>query len=315
MTNALLSLSLHGPEVRDNLSFLQRSFHLAPPAVSFEFFPPKSLEMEAKLLQSIHVLAPLQPRFVSVTYGAGGSTRARTHQTVKRILADTNLTPAAHLTCVQHSRAEIRAIAQEYWDAGVRHIVALRGDAPGNGYAPGPDELPYADHLVRELKQVADFDISVAAYPEKHPTAASLDADIEHLKRKIDAGANRAITQFFFEVDVYLRFLEKVQKAGITAEIVPGILPVTNVAQLKKFAAMCGTNVPAWLGNLFEGLDEKPELRMLVSAYVAAEQCRLLALAGVENFHFYTLNRAELTLAICHVLGVREQDLGAKKTA
>lgn len=286
------------------VEYLRSGFARPVPQVSFEFFPPKSLEMEAKLLQSIHTLAPLNPRFVSITYGAGGTTRARTHQTVHRILRDTPLTPAAHFTCVQHTRGDIRAIAEDYWQGGVRHIVALRGDAPA-GHDMSQDEIRYADQLVKELRAIADFDISVAAYPEKHPEAASAEADLDHLKRKFDAGANRAITQFFFDVDVYLRFLERTRKAGIEAEIVPGILPVTNVAQLKRFAAMCGASVPDWLGTLFEGLDEKPELRNLVAAYVAAEQCRLLSLAGVEHFHFYTLNRAELTSAICHILGLR----------
>jgi methylenetetrahydrofolate reductase (NADPH) len=287
-------------------AYLRSGFTRPVPQVSFEFFPPKSLETEAKLLQSIHVLAPLKPRFVSVTYGAGGSTRERTHQTVRRILSDTELTPAAHLTCVGHSRAELRDIAQSYWDAGVRHIVALRGDRP-HGTTAVDGEILYADQLVSELRSIAEFDISVACYPETHPEATSAEDDIDHLKRKLDAGATRAITQFFFDTDVYLRFLERTQKAGITAEIVPGILPVTNVAQLKRFAAMCGAAVPDWLGALFEGLDEKPELRNLVAAYVAVEQCRLLSLAGVEHFHFYTLNRAELTSAICHVLGIRTQ--------
>ena len=286
--------------------YLRSGFGRPVPQVSFEFFPPKSLETEAKLLQSIHTLAPLKPRFVSVTYGAGGSTRARTHQTVHRILSDTQLTPAAHFTCVQHTRSEIREIAEDYWNGGVRHIVALRGDAP-NGHDMSKDEIKYADQLVSELRSIAEFDISVAAYPETHPEAQSAIADLDHLKRKFDAGANRAITQFFFDTDVYLRFLERTHKAGITAEIVPGILPVTNVAQLQRFAKMCGASVPDWLGKLFEGLDEKPELRNLVAAYVAVEQCRLLSLAGVEHFHFYTLNRAELTAAICHVLGVRAQ--------
>lgn len=287
-------------------AYLRSGFDRPVPAVSFEFFPPKSLETEAKLLQSIHVLAPLKPRFVSVTYGAGGTTRTRTHQTVHRILADTSLTPAAHLTCVGHTRAELHSIAQDYWQGGVRHIVALRGDAPA-GHDVTNDEIRYADELVRELKNIADFDISVAAYPEGHPEAKSVEDDIDNLKRKLGAGATRAITQFFFDVDVYLRFMDKVRAAGIEAEIVPGILPVTNVAQLQRFAAMCGASVPSWLGRLFEGLDEKPELRNPVSACVAAEQCRLLSLAGVEHFHFYTLNRAELTAAICHILGLRAQ--------
>ena len=212
----------------------------------------------------------------------------------------------AHLTCVAATKDEIAEVARNYWEAGVRHIVALRGDAP-NGHDGSKDEIRYADELVKELLEVADFDISVAAYPETHPQALSAESDLEHLKRKCDAGAKRAITQFFFDVDVYLRFLDRARKAGIEAEIVPGILPVTNLAQLKKFAAMCGASVPPWLVRLFEGLDEKPELRSLVAAYVCAEQCRLLSLAGVEHFHFYTLNRAELTAAICHVLGLRPQ--------
>ena len=288
------------------LQALRELYGAPPPHVSFEFFPPKSPEAEEKLWGVIGTLAPLKPRFVSVTYGAGGSTRERTHATVARIRRETELTPAAHLTCVNATREQIREVAQSYWDAGVKHIVALRGDMPdGGGYVPTQGGYEYADSLVAGLKDVADFDISVAAYPETHPHALSAQADIDHLKRKIDAGANRAITQFFFDVDVYLRFLERVRAAGITAEIVPGILPVTNVAQLKRFAAFSGTAVPEWLGTLFEGLDEKPELRNLVAAMVAAEQCRMLMLNGIDHFHFYTLNRAELTQAICHVLGVR----------
>ena len=285
---------------------LRELYGAPPPAVSFEFFPPKSPEAEARLWEVIGTLAPLKPRFVSVTYGAGGSTRERTHSTVTRIKRETDLTPAAHLTCVQATRDEIRTIAQQYWDAGVRHIVALRGDAPdGSGYQPNPHGYDYANDLVSGLREVGDFDISVAAYPETHPHALSPQADLDHLKRKLDAGATRAITQFFFDVDVYLRFLDRARAAGIEAEIVPGILPVTNVAQLKIFAAMAGASVPAWLSTLFEGLDEKPELRNLVAAMVAAEQCRLLMLSGINHFHFYTLNRAELTQAICHILGVR----------
>jgi len=288
------------------LQALRELYGAPPPHVSFEFFPPKSPEAEEKLWGVIGTLAPLKPRFVSVTYGAGGSTRERTHATVARIRRETELTPAAHLTCVNATREQIREVAQSYWDAGVKHIVALRGDMPdGGGYVPTQGGYEYADSLVAGLKDVADFDISVAAYPETHPHALSAQADIDHLKRKIDAGANRAITQFFFDVDVYLRFLERVRAAGITAEIVPGILPVTNVAQLKRFAAFSGTAVPEWLSTLFEGLDEKPELRNLVAAMVAAEQCRMLMLNGIDHFHFYTLNRAELTQAICHVLGVR----------
>jgi len=288
------------------LQALRELYGAQAPHVSFEFFPPKSPEAEGKLWDVIGTLAPLKPRFVSVTYGAGGSTRERTHSTVTRILKETDLTPVAHLTCVNATREEIREIAQEYWDAGVRHLVALRGDAvDGSGYVPTQGGYDYADDLVKGLRDIADFDISVAAYPEMHPHAQSMDADIDHLKRKMDAGANRAITQFFFDVDVYLRFMDKVRARGIEAEIVPGILPVTNVAQLKRFAAFSGTAVPPWLSRIFEGLDEKPEMRNLVSAMVAAEQCRMLMLNGINHFHFYTLNRAELTQAICHILGVR----------
>jgi len=285
---------------------LRELYGATPPAVSFEFFPPKTAQAEEKLWEVIGTLAPLQPRFVSVTYGAGGTTRERTHATVTRIRRETNLTPAAHLTCVNASRDEIREIAQNYWDAGVRHIVALRGDAPDGGvYKPTQGGYDYADDLVRGLREVGDFDISVAAYPETHPTAHSPSADLDHLKRKLDAGATRAITQFFFDVDVYLRFMDRVRAAGITAEIVPGILPVTNLAQVVKFSAMAGASVPEWLVKLFSGLDEKPELRNLIAATVAAEQCRMLMLSGIRHFHFYTLNRAELTQAICHILGVR----------
>lgn len=298
---ALLSAAQMG-----QLQALRELYGAPPPHVSFEFFPPKSPEAETRLWEVIATLAPLQPRFVSVTYGAGGSTRERTHSTVTRILRETALTPAAHLTCVNATREEIHAVAQSYWDAGVRHIVALRGDAPdGGAYRPHPQGYAYADALVRGLREVGDFDISVAAYPETHPQAPTMQSDLDHLKRKLDAGANRAISQFFFDVDVYLRFLERARASGITAEIVPGILPVTNVAQLRKFAAFSGTSVPQWLATLFDGLDEKPELRNLIAAMVAAEQCRMLMMSGINHFHFYTLNRAELTQAICHILGVR----------
>ncbi len=304
-----LLLSPHLKPIQDasfeRLAELRELYGKKAPAVSFEFFPPKNEESETKLWEVIRTLAPLKPRFVSVTYGAGGSTRERTHATVTRILKETTLTPAAHLTCIQASKEEMRDIAKSYWDAGVRHIVALRGDPPAGDTRTIGSGYRYANELVAGLREVADFDISVAAYPETHPEAKSPQADIDALKAKLDAGATRAITQFFFDVEVYLRFLDKVRAQGIAAEIVPGILPVTNVAQLKKFAAMCGTNVPDWLQHLLEGLDEKPELRALISAMVAAEQCRMLMLAGVTHFHFYTLNRAELTQAICHILGIR----------
>lgn len=285
---------------------LRDIYEAPPPAVSFEFFPPASEAMEARLWQSIATLAPLKPRFVSVTYGAGGSTRERTHATIARILKETTLTPAAHLTCVNSSKEEIDAIADDYWQMGVRHIVALRGDVEGGGaYVPTDNGYAYADDLVGGLLARHAFDISVAAYPETHPQALSADADLDHLKRKFDAGAARAITQFFFDVDVYARFMDRARAAGITAEIVPGILPVTNVAQVKKFAAMCGASIPPWLVRLCDGLDDNPDLRHLIGAMVAAEQCRLLRGLGVEHFHFYTLNRCELTHAICHILGLR----------
>jgi methylenetetrahydrofolate reductase (NADPH) len=292
----------------ERLDSLKALFSTAPARVSFEFFPPKTPQMEEKLWESLQLLAPLRPAFVSVTYGAGGSTRERTHATVRRILSETSLTPAAHLTCVGATREEIDEVARSYWELGVRHIVALRGDPPevaGGNYTPYPSGYAYASDLVAGLTRIADFDISVAAYPETHPEAKSPADDLDNLKRKIDAGAARAITQFFFEVEAYLRFMERARGAGITVPIVPGILPVTNYTQMKRFAGICGAKVPDWLANLFEGSDENPELRGLIAASIAAEQCRLLRAAGVEEFHFYTLNRAKLTLAICHILGLR----------
>ena len=280
--------------------------------VSFEFFPPKTEKMSDTLWESIKTLEPLDPRFVSVTYGAGGSTRERTHATVERILKETDLTPAAHLTCVGASRDEVDAIARDYWQLGVRHIVALRGDPPevGTRFEAHPDGYRDAAELVAGLKKVAPFDISVACYPECHPEAASAQADIEHLKRKIDAGADRAITQFFFSADCFFSFRDRVATADLNVEIVPGILPVTNVAQARKFAAQCGASIPDWLDHMFEGLDERPAARQLVAATVAAELCGQLYSGGVRHFHFYTLNRAELAFAICHLLGLR-----AKATA
>jgi len=306
LSTAIAAMAKFRKAPLEQLAQLRELYGAPPPDISFEFFPPKTPEAEEKLWDVISTLAPLKPRFVSVTYGAGGSTRERTHSTVARIRRETDLTPAAHLTCVNATKEQIHEIAQEYWQAGVRHIVALRGDMPdGGGYVSTPGGYEYADDLVAGLKRIADFDISVAAYPETHPQAPSTQFDIDHLKRKVDAGATRAITQFFFDDDIYLRFLERVRNAGIEAEIVPGILPVTNVAQLKRFAAFSGTAVPQWLATLFEGLDEKPELRNFISAMVAAEQCRMLMVNGIRHFHFYTLNRAELTQAICHILGVR----------
>jgi len=275
--------------------------------VSFEFFPPKTEKMEQTLWESIKTLEPLQPRFVSVTYGAGGSTRERTHATVERILNETPLTPAAHLTCVAASRDEIDAIARDYWQLGVRNIVALRGDPPeaGTAYQPHPDGYANAAELVEGLKRVAPFDISIAAYPECHPDSASRAADIDNLKRKVDAGADRAITQFFFSPDCFFRFRDDAAAAGIDVEIVPGILPVSNVATTRRFAATCGASIPQWLDDLFEGLDDLPAARQLIAATVAAELCGQLYAGGVRHFHFYTLNRAELSYAICHLLGVR----------
>ncbi|HYB56712.1 MAG TPA: methylenetetrahydrofolate reductase [Alphaproteobacteria bacterium] len=275
--------------------------------VSFEFFPPKSEEMERQLWHAVERLEPLQPRFVSVTYGAGGSTRERTHATVRRIRNETSLEPAAHLTCIGATQAEVDAVARDYWAAGIRHVVALRGDPPAGeaGYRPHPGGYAFAVDLVRGLKRIADFDITVAAYPEVHPEAASPAADLDNLKRKIDAGASRAITQFFFEADVYLRFVERCRRAGVSVPIVPGILPVTNFARVVQFAKACGAGIPAWLAGLFETLDDDPGTRQLVAATVAAEQCRELYANGVSEFHFYTLNRADLAYAICHILGLR----------
>jgi methylenetetrahydrofolate reductase (NADPH) len=276
-------------------------------AVSFEFFPPKTEAMEDALWLAIRRLAPLAPRFVSVTYGAGGSTRERTHATVVRILKETDLTPAAHLTCVDSTRDEVDEVARRYWQAGVRHVVALRGDAPEGqgGYVPYPDGYAYAADLVAGLKRIGDFEISVAAYPETHPTATSADADIDNLKRKVDAGADRAITQYFFDPAVYFRFLEKVRKAGVAVPVVPGIMPVVNFAQTAKFSKACGASVPDWLARKFDGLEEDAETRKLVAATVVAEQVQALRAGGVREFHFYTLNRADLVFAICHILGVR----------
>jgi methylenetetrahydrofolate reductase (NADPH) len=273
-----------------------------PPALSFEFFPPRTAALEAQLWACISRLEKLAPRFVSVTYGAGGSTQARTHATVRRILAETILTPAAHLTCVGAECGAVDDVARGYWDAGVRHIVALRGDVPGGGdYEPHPNGYAYAADLVAGLRRVADFEISVAAYPEIHPGAASADADLDNLKRKLDAGATRAITQYFFDTDVFLRYLDRALAAGITAPIVPGIMPVTNFAQAAKF----GATVPAWLAHMFEGTEDDAETRRMVAAVVAAEQVRLLQANGIDEFHFYTLNRPDLTYAIAHILGVR----------
>ena len=278
-----------------------------PIEVSFEFFPPADAEMEATLWKSVERLAPLAPRFISVTYGADGSTRERTHNVVTRVQRETPLVSAPHLTCIGSSRGEILDIARKYWDQGIRHLVALRGDPPKGTtqYVPRADGFAYASDLVAGLKSVADFDISVAAYPEVHPEAMSAAVDLDNLKRKVDAGASRAITQFFYNTDAFLQFRDRAEAAGITAPIVPGILPITRFPQVLRFASMCGASIPDWLKDRFNGLDDDPETRRLIAASVAIEQVQALALQGVREFHFYTLNRAELTYAICHALGVR----------
>jgi len=280
-----------------------------PISVSFEFFPASDPAMDTTLWQSVQRLAPLAPRFVSVTYGADGSTRDRTHALVKRIQMDTELVGAPHLTCVGASCAEVLDIARRYWDEGVRHIVALRGDAPqgSNTYMSHPGGFAYGADLVAGLRSVADFDIAVAAYPETHPEATSPEADLDNLRRKIDAGANRAITQFFFDNDDYLRFRDRCAAVGIGIGIVPGILPITRFPQVTRFAARCGAKIPQWLAERFAGLDNDPETRRLIAANVAIEQVSRLREHGVNEFHFYTLNRAELTYAICHALGMRPQ--------
>jgi methylenetetrahydrofolate reductase (NADPH) len=286
--------------------------------VSFEFFPPKTAEMEQTLWEAIGRLAPLEPNFVSVTYGAGGSTRERTHSTVKRILAETMLTPAAHLTCVAATRAEIDAVVAAYLEAGVRHIVALRGDPPGGAgerYAPHPGGYRHAADLVAGIKRIGDIEVSVSAYPEKHPDSPTVEADIDMLKAKVDAGASRAITQFFFENSLYFRYLDRVRASGIEIPIVPGILPVQNFKSARNFAARCGTSVPGWIAERFEGLDEDPATRKLIAAAVAAEQALDLLDQGVTDFHFYTMNRADLVYAICHLLGLRpRQEQSAQTT-
>lgn len=274
--------------------------------VSFEFFPPKSAQMEARLWETVDRLTAFQPSFVSVTYGAGGSTRERTHATVERIRNETPLEPAAHLTCVGASRAEVDAIAERYWEAGIRHVVALRGDVPDGGpFVPHPEGYARAAELVAGLKDVADFEVSVACHPEVHPDAPSPEADLDNLKAKIDAGASRAMTQFFFDVETFLRFRDRAVAAGVTVPLVPGILPITNYARTRQFAEVCGATIPDSIARLFDDLDDEPETRQLVAASIAAEQCRRLAEEGVTEFHFYTLNRAELTAALCRLLGMK----------
>ena len=281
--------------------------------VSFEFFPPHTEKMQDTLWNSIQRLEALAPSFVSVTYGADGSTRERTHEVVARIVADTDLTAAPHLTCINASCGEIDDIARDYWDMGIRHLVALRGDPPKDGQAHSPrsDGYAYASDLVAGLRKVADFDISVAAYPEVHPEAPSPLFDLDNLKRKLDAGASRAITQFFFDTDVFLRFRDLCATAGIESSLVPGILPITRFPQLTRFAEQCGATVPDWLSERFEGLDDDAETRKLIAASVAIDQVRTLQAEGIGEFHFYTLNRSELTFAICHALGVRPKQVAA----
>jgi len=277
------------------------------PTVSFEFFPPKDEAMEQTLWESVQRLAPLQPRFVSVTYGADGSTRARTHNIVTKVQKNTALTAAPHLTCIGAPREEILDIARDYWANGIRHIVALRGDPPQGTtkYVPHPQGFAYAVDLVKGLKSVANFEISVATYPEPHPESPSADFELTNLKSKIDAGADRAITQFFFDTNLFLRFRDKCAAAGIKASVVPGILPITRFPQMIRMAQRCGASVPDWMIHRFDGLDEDPDTRRLIAASVAIEQVQELQKHGVEEFHFYTLNRAELSYAICHALGVR----------
>ena len=288
--------------------------HTGRVKLSFEFFPPKTEAMEENLWQSIGRLAPLSPEFVSVTYGAGGSTRERTHRTVKRILDETTLKPAAHLTCVGASRDEVDEVIREYWAAGVRHIVALRGDPPegiGGAYVPRADGYANATELTAAIKRIAPFEVIVGVYPEKHPESPSLEHDINVLKAKVDAGASYAVSQFFFDTDAFLRFRDRVDRAGISIPIVPGIMPVTNFKGLQKMSVACQTAIPAWLATLFEGLDDDADTRRLIACSVAAEQCAKLEEEGFSAFHFYTLNRADLVYAICRVLGVRETGVPA----
>jgi methylenetetrahydrofolate reductase (NADPH) len=285
--------------------------------ISFEFFPPKTEKMEEQLWDSVLTLAPLGPRFVSVTYGAGGSTRERTHNTVARIVRETGIPAAAHLTCVEATREEIAEVADAYWNAGVRHIVALRGDPPnvGGKFEPHPQGYASAAELVEGLRRQHPFEISVSAYPETHPEAVCPATDIDFLKRKLDAGASRAITQFFFEPETFFRFRDAVADAGIDAEIVPGVMPVSNFAAITRMSNMTGTAIPVWMADLFEGLDDHPSARQLVAATIAAEMCRRLYAGGVRDFHFYTLNRAELSYAICHLLGKRPVAVAQERAA
>lgn len=283
-------------------------------SVSFEFSPPKTPEAEESLWQAIRRLEPLRPSFVSVTYGAGGSTRERTHRTVRRIREETTLEPAAHLTCVGASRDEVDEVIRDYWSAGVRHIVALRGDPPGQiggAYVPRADGYNNATELTRAIRRIADFEVTVGLYPQVHPESPSAAHDIDVLKAKIDEGATRAITQFFFDVDGFLRFRDQVRAAGVSIPILPGIMPVSNFKGLQRMAGPCGITLPAWLGAMFDGLDSDPDTRRLLACSIAAETCAKLEEEGFTDFHFYTLNRADLTYALCRVLGVREPGVAA----
>ena len=288
------------------------------PSVSFEFFPPKNEEMEVALWDSVRRLEPLGPSFVSVTYGAGGSTRERTHATVKRMVEETALKPAAHLTCVSASKDEVDEVIRSYWDAGVRHVVALRGDPAGGlgtSYEPHPQGYHQTSDLVAGLKRIGAFEVTVSAYPEKHPEAASLDADIDALRKKVDAGATRAITQFFFDNDVYFRYLDKVRAAGIEIPILPGIVPVQNFKQTANFARKTGASVPQWLADRFDGLEDDAATRRLVAAAVCAEQVLDLIDRGVSDLHFYTMNKADLVYAICHLVGLKPEKPAAQAVA
>jgi methylenetetrahydrofolate reductase (NADPH) len=286
----------------------------ARPRISFEFFPPKSEKLETQLWEAIAKLSALEPAFVSVTYGAGGATRDRTHRTVSRIVKETEMAPAAHLTCVGASRDEIDSVLRGYWEAGVRHVVALRGDPPAGidaKFAPHPEGYANAAELVSGALKIGAFEISVAVHPERHPDSPTWEHELDNFKRKLAAGARRGMSQFFFDADIFLRFRDRVAAAGITAPVVPGIMPVTNFKGQQKMAAGCGASVPAWLTRLFDGLDDDPETRKLVAAAASVELCARLAAEGVEDFHFYTLNRAELTMAICRVIGVHAEEKSA----
>ncbi|MEE4011599.1 methylenetetrahydrofolate reductase [NAD(P)H] [Roseibium sp. FZY0029] len=302
-------------------AFSNRRSHQAAPSpitASFEFFPPKSDKMAETLWQTVQRLAPLSPSFVSVTYGAGGSTRERTHRTVERILKETELAPAAHLTCVGAARSEIDTIVKDYWDLGVRHLVALRGDpldGIGSRYVPHPEGYAYASDLVEGVKKIANFDISVSGYPERHPESGNWQKEIDNLKRKVDAGADRIITQYFFDNDLFDDYLDRIAAAGINIPVIPGILPIHNFEQTMVFSAKCGTSIPQWLARRFAGLSNDPETRKLVGVSVACEQVMDLVDRGINDFHFYTMNRADLTFAICHMLGMgkpeTKEDLAA----